>query len=76
MNAIFDWFLSIWNFVHAILQFFVDEIKSLANIITHLPEYINYLTAALQVMPSWLLVFASATLGIALLLMIPRYLHG
>lgn len=60
----------IWNTIVAIVQFLINMITSLVNLIAHIPAYVAMITSSLTVLPTLIIPFALAGVSLFVVLFI------
>lgn len=70
LNWISDFLQTVVDTIVSIFSFFLNLIMGLLNFLKLLPTYISYVTLSVGFLPSFLTVFASATIAIAVIYVI------
>lgn len=70
LNWLSELLFSIVDIVKNVFSFLLNVIQGLFNFIKMLPKFISYLTDTVGFLPSFLAVFATATVSIAIIYLI------
>lgn len=65
-----DLLISFVNTVNIIVQFIINSITSLFNLLSLLPTYISYLTTSISFLPTVIMPFALASISIYVVFLI------
>lgn len=69
-------FRSIISFINAIWGFVINLIKSIGDLFTLLINMLSVVSGIILTLPSWLIAFASLTIGICILYLVVGRNHG
>lgn len=64
MSKIIDFFSSIGDTIISLINFVINTISSLIALISKIPAYMMYITESLNVLPSFILPFATAYISL------------
>lgn len=65
MTWIINFFKSIGSLIISVVTLLIDAIKGGIQIIMMLPEYINYASETIAILPSWISIFCIGIIAIA-----------
>lgn len=76
MNWIINFFISIWHLIESIFNLIIHAFESILLIFGLLPEYIQYVSVTLNILPPFLLTFAVVTFGVVIVISIKKWVSS
>ena len=76
MQFIINFIISIWHLIEAIFDLIIHAFESIILIFALLPEYINYVSVTLGILPPFLLTFAVVTFGVIIVISISNWVKS